>query len=139
MSVWIPHIRCLERCACWLEVGFLVLMGAFLALLQCSVSTVSREGSPQGSRRAPGHVAGTEPSGRRPRSDKGQWQSFLFLFSCGFVVLTDPREKGASPEPHSEPLLPRAVLVPGSSSHSFPGCPGIAGSCAASRPAACIS
>ncbi|XP_024605429.1 importin-9 [Neophocaena asiaeorientalis asiaeorientalis] len=52
------------------EVCFLVLMGAFLALFQCSVSTVTCEGSPPGSRRTPGRVAGTEPSGRRPRSEK---------------------------------------------------------------------
>ena len=74
------------------EVCFLVLMGAFLALFQCSVSTVTCEGSPPGSRRTPGRVAGTEPSGRRPRSEKGQWCSFLFPFSCGFVK--NPVRKG---------------------------------------------
>ena len=114
------------------EVCFLVLTSAFLALLQCSVSTVSCEGSPsriqmhswaRGGHWAPRKAAAL---GKRPVVE------FSFSFQLWFC--DSPVRKGASPETPSFP----DKLVPSSWNRSFPDRPAQVSS-RPLRPGACIS
>lgn len=101
----------------WAEFCFLVLTGAFLALLQCSVSTVSCEGSPSRTQTHSwargGHWA------QRKAAALGKRPVVEFSFSFQLWFCESPVRKGASPETPSFPDR----LVPSSWCRSFPDRP----------------